>query len=259
MNHWTSLSIELANQRDYLDQLFRVYPMAPDTVREVDSARWSEVEAALGKGDNTRLVRALLGMPLFPIKDSYVAYLKRDPDAIERNPETINRLAGRLRDMGKDQLWARCSEPKETNRQIGPLFRRWIRSGALGVPTLPLNDFLGARGNAVLDAGDEALRAFAGSELGHAGTKGLDFVGRFNGRFVVAEAKFITDFGGRQNAQFGDALALFRGRGGKSVRVAVLDGVLYIPGKHRLHGHLGGRHDQNILSALLLRDFLFQL
>lgn len=29
MNYFLTQSIELANQRDYLDQLFRVYPMSP--------------------------------------------------------------------------------------------------------------------------------------------------------------------------------------------------------------------------------------
>jgi len=36
MNYRTQLSIELANQRDYLDQLFKVYPTVPDTIREID-------------------------------------------------------------------------------------------------------------------------------------------------------------------------------------------------------------------------------
>ncbi|MGI6664531.1 MAG: hypothetical protein ACOX3W_03850 [Christensenellaceae bacterium] len=37
MNYWTQLSIELANQRDYLDQLFQVYPMANNIRRDLPS------------------------------------------------------------------------------------------------------------------------------------------------------------------------------------------------------------------------------
>jgi hypothetical protein len=59
-----------------------------------------------------------LDFDLFPIKDSYVAYLKRDRGAIERNPNTVARLCGRLYEMGLDQIREKCSEPKETNRQI---------------------------------------------------------------------------------------------------------------------------------------------
>ena len=36
--------------------------------------------------------------------------------------------------MGLDKIFARCSEPKETNRQIGPaFFKRWLNKKALGI------------------------------------------------------------------------------------------------------------------------------
>ena len=34
MNYFTQQSIELANQRNYLDLLFSVYPLNPDSIRE---------------------------------------------------------------------------------------------------------------------------------------------------------------------------------------------------------------------------------
>ena len=36
MNPWISLSIEYANQRSYLDDLFQVYPTIPEGIRDVD-------------------------------------------------------------------------------------------------------------------------------------------------------------------------------------------------------------------------------
>ncbi len=36
MNYWTQLSIEFANQRNYLDELFSVYPTIPDGITEID-------------------------------------------------------------------------------------------------------------------------------------------------------------------------------------------------------------------------------
>jgi hypothetical protein len=47
MNHWTELSIDFANQRNYLDELFRVYPTIPDSIRDIDNAQWKEVERAI--------------------------------------------------------------------------------------------------------------------------------------------------------------------------------------------------------------------
>ncbi|WQR97940.1 hypothetical protein KVC81_00355 [Helicobacter pylori] len=35
MNYWTKLSIEYANQRSYLDDLFQVYPTIPEGLREI--------------------------------------------------------------------------------------------------------------------------------------------------------------------------------------------------------------------------------
>jgi len=126
MNKWTQLSIEYANQRSYLDDLFQVYPTIPDGIREINNEIWNNVEEAFMKKDNYLLIQELLKLDLFPIKDSYIAYLKRDKSAIERNPKTINRICGRIYEMGLDKLFERCSEPKETNRQIGPMFRDWF-------------------------------------------------------------------------------------------------------------------------------------
>ncbi|MGN1246980.1 MAG: hypothetical protein ACI4UO_00165 [Paludibacteraceae bacterium] len=45
-----------------------------------------------------------------------------------------------------------------------------------------------------------------------------------------------------------------------AVKVAILDGVLYIKGKNKMHDDLLHRHGQsNIMSALVLREFLYQL
>ncbi len=90
MNKWTRLSIEYANQRSYLDDLFQVYPTIPDGIREINEDIWTEVEKSFKKKDNNLLIRNLLQLNLFPIKDSYIAYLKRDNSAIDRNPRTIN-------------------------------------------------------------------------------------------------------------------------------------------------------------------------
>ena len=100
MNIWTEKSIELANQRDYLDQLFKVYPMANNLKRELSESNLSQINLAFNEKDNEKLIRLLLEQELFPVKDSYVAYLRRDKSAINRNPRTIDRLAGMVYEMG---------------------------------------------------------------------------------------------------------------------------------------------------------------
>ncbi len=78
MNHWTKLSIEFANQRNYLDELFRVYPTIPEGIRDIDENLWQQVEQSFQAKNNVELLNVLLKMDLFPIKDSYTAYLKRE-------------------------------------------------------------------------------------------------------------------------------------------------------------------------------------
>src|SRR3990172_11475138 len=260
MNYWTQLSIEYANQRSYLDDLFQVYPTIPEGIRNIDNALWKRVEKAFAKRDNITLLENILKLDLFPIKDSYVAYLRRDKEALKRNPATAARLCGRLYEMGLDEIFSRSSEPKETNRQIGPLFRRWLNKKSLGIQPVQMDKFLAIKGNAILDAGDAEMMAFAKEYLNYRHNKGLDFIGRFNGKYVIGEAKFLTDFGGHQNAQFNDAIATIKAKNVGAVKVAVLDGVLYIKGNNKMYKDITGKlKNENIMSALVLREFLYQV
>ncbi len=262
MNYWLSLSIEYANQRSYLDDLFQIYPTIPDGIRDVDHELWQQIENAFVNRDNIKLIEKTLKLDLFPIKDSYVAFLKRDNSAIYRNPKTINRLAGRLYELGLDKIYERATLPKETNRQIGPMFKRWIRTKALGISPVDIETFRSNDNDAILDASDSQMLSFAKENLGYTGrNKGLDFIARFNNKYIIGEAKFLTDFGGHQNAQFNDAIATIKTPTKKDIiKIAILDGVLYIKGNHKMYRELTtSLSNYNIMSALVLRDFLYQL
>lgn len=260
MNHWTKLSIEYANQRSYLDDLFQVYPTIPEGIRDIDKDLWRSIEQAFNEQDNVELMENLLKLDLFPVKNSYVAYLKRDPSAMERNPATVDCLCGRLYEMGLDNIFDKCSEPKETNRQIGPFFRRWLNRKSLGIQPVRPDEFIKSKGNAILDASDAEMLAFAKEHLNYKRNKGLDFIGRFNGKYAIGEAKFLTDFGGHQNAQFNDAIATVKARNVKAETIAVLDGVLYISSKNKMYKELTTKFKRyNIMSSLVLRDFLYQI
>jgi hypothetical protein len=260
MNKWTNLSIEYANQKSYLDDLFQVYPTIPEGIREIDVQIWREVENAFIKRDNYRLIKELLKLDLFPIKDSYIAYLKRDSSAIDRNPRTINRICGRIYELGLNKLYERCSEPKETNRQIGPMFRDWLQNKSLGILPVEIDEFISSNDDAILDGGDKVLMDFAKEKLDYSHDKGLDFVARFNGKYVIGEAKFLTDFGGHQNAQFNDAISTLEVKKVRAIKVAILDGVLYIKGNNKMYKSITQKfNNYNIMSALVLREFLYQL
>ena len=260
MNYWTKLSIEYANQRSYLDDLFSAYPTIPEGIRKISQEKWKDVEDAYNEQNNVELMKNLFKLDLFPIKDSYVAYLKRDLTAIMRNPSTVGRLCGRLYELGLNKIYERCSEPKETNRQIGPLFNRWLCKGTIGVDLLNLMGFSDTKKNSILIGSDRELMEFARNYLNYKRDKGLDFIARFNGKYIIGEAKFLTDFGGHQNAQFSDAITTLEVEDVKAVKIAILDGVLYIKSKNKMHSYLINHKEKyNIMSCLVLREFLYQV
>lgn len=263
MNYFTKISIDLANQKDYLDQLFKVYPLAPDSIREIDPVAWKNVVDSFNGEDNTALLKALLDLKLFPVKDGYVPFFRKDPTAILRNPQTVNRICGRIRELGLEKLFERCSEPKETNRQMGPLFKRWVNSGVLGVYPVSEDIFDSNSENAILAGSDAALLEYAVRKLDYKRDKGVDLIARFNGKYVIGEAKFISDEGGHQNAQFNDAISTI-GTDTKSgvIKIGIMDGVLYIKprkgsGTNKYRKITG--NDIPVMSALVLREFLYSL
>ena len=260
MHKFLAQSIEYANQRSYLDDLFRVYPTIPNGIREVNNEIWNEVERSFYAHDNRALIESLLKMDLFPVKDSYVAYLKNDKKAIDRNPRTINRICGMLYALGINGIYDRSTQPKETNRQMGPKFKEWVKTGELGLYPVGINEFTATDNDAILDASDSAMMQFAKERLNYTHEKGLDLIARFNGKYVIGEAKFLTDYGGHQNAQFNDAIATITTKDIKAITIAVLDGVLYIPGNNKMYRLITEKYcNLNIMSALVLRDFLYSL
>jgi len=70
----------------------------------------------------------------------------------------------------------------------------------------------------------------------------------------------LTDFGGRQNAQFADAISTLETPNVNAIKIAILDGVLYIKGNNKMYRDITTKYqDYNIMSALVLREFLYQL
>lgn len=155
-----------------------------------------------------------------------------------------------------DAMIESIEEPKEFNRQIGTLFKRWLLQ--IGYPTFAIEDFETHEGIAFLQGSDAQLKDFANTVLGCDLDKGPDFLAKVGKRYVIGEAKFLADYGGHQNAQFEDALRLLRGKKGKAIRIAVLDGVVWIKDSTKMYRTVC-QLEEVALTALLLKDFLESL
>lgn len=76
---------------------------------------------------------------------------------------------------------------------------------------------------------------------------------------VIGEAKFLTDFGGHQNAQFNDAISTIM-TDIDAIKIAILDGVLLSSKYREMYEEISELYkDCNIVSVLVLREFLYQL
>ena len=209
MNKWSKISIELANQKNYLDQLFEVYPTIPDERRKIKSETIDQIKKYFSSKNNIKLFSTLIKLELFPIKDSYVAFFKRNDESIKINPNQLKRICNRVYDMGLESLLDKITEPKETNRQIGPMFKNWIKKKTFCLPKLDIFNF-DKKQNGIMIASDDQMKNYAKEKFDYTPNKGLDFIAKKEGKFIIGETKFLTDFGGHQNAQFNDAINVFK-------------------------------------------------
>lgn len=149
---------------------------------------------------------------------------------------------------------ASCEEPKEFNRQIGPLFRKWLRT--LGYPFLPEQEFQEYyKGIAFLEGTNGDLKNYANRKLNCNLDRGIDFLIKVGNKHIIGEGKFLTDYGGHQDRQFERALQLIKQKQGKAVRVAVLDDVVWIKRNTAMFRTVSELKEV-ALSGLLLKEFL---
>ncbi|MDR0547383.1 MAG: hypothetical protein LBG77_07360 [Dysgonamonadaceae bacterium] len=70
----------------------------------------------------------------------------------------------------------------------------------------------------------------------------------------------INDFDGHQNALFADAISTIETPNVKAEKIAILDGVLYIKGNNKMYKSITETYkNHNIMSALVLRNYLYQI
>lgn len=112
-----------------------------------------------------------------------------------------------------------------------------------------------------LDSPDAQMQQWTRETVGYERNKGLDLVARFKGKYIIGEAKFLTDFGGHQDAQLFDALETLRSPTKDNVtKIAILDGVVWLKSNNKMYTTATQEYtEDNIMSALVLSDFLYLL
>ncbi|MEK7658855.1 MAG: hypothetical protein AAB352_03275 [Patescibacteria group bacterium] len=257
MNKWVEKSVELANYSGYLDKLFDIYPIELGKIREISEETKKDVQKAFKNKDKKNLIEELLKFPKFPIDDPYVASLRRHQHLLEKNPRTISRIGKILLSINIDTILSLSTKAKSPSRQFGNSFRDWLHGSKynfLDGQELKVYD-----GVAFLDGSDNNLKEFAIKELG---IKRLnrrpDFLLKIKDKYILGEAKFLTDYGGTQNNQFDGALKMTKIKKDKVFGVAVIDGIVWFKSNSYMHRTVN-KLNGSVFSALLLKEFIENL
>lgn len=255
MNHWIEKSIKIVNSPGYLDRISEIYEMQINPERPLSDNIVSELKKAFDNKDARRLIKLFIdNSEIFPVKDSYIGFLRIKEEAINENPKTIQRIAKRLYSLGFERMMQEGTRPIETNRQLGNAFKGWLPK--LGYKLVDENEFLKINNQIlILEGGDKFLANFAREKLGCILRKGIDFIIKKNGKYIIGEAKFLTTPGGEQDRGFDDAENFIHEKSGKAIRIAVLDGYIWLDALSGLHKKIK-QSDDNIMSALLLKEFI---
>jgi len=252
MKEWSKKTLEIVNTKDYLDRLQEIYPHE-DAPREVDDKTIMIVEEFYEEKDCALLIEILLELEKFPYKESYVAFLRKDKDAITRNPKTVNRICNRLYEMGIDKVIEGIKVPKEANTRRGNQFAKWVKNEFRLVTA---DEFIKSqKGIVVLNASDSVARDLCNKEMGIGISKRPDFVAKSNDNYIVGEAKFLSSTGGNQGRAFDDGIGLATNPSGNAFKIFILDGIHWIETGSDQFKRIstGAAH---IFTVLLLKEFL---
>lgn len=258
MNEWTRKSIRLANSPGYLDRLSQVYTMQVNPTRPLSQPATALIKKAYVKRDDLSLVKLLIEhAAVFPVKDSYVGFLRKHPEAMRKNPNTVSRIAERLYSMEFEILIREASRPKETNRQLGNAFKKWLTT--IGYKMVDERELIDSRrGILLLRGSDQRLMEFSRRQLDCRLKKGIDLVAKKDSKYIVGEAKFLTTPGGEQDRGFDDALSFVGGEGGNALRIALIDGYVWLNNDTGLNQKIRSGNFP-IMSAILVKNFLSKL
>ena len=263
-NDWTKNSIKLAKEKNYLDLLFEVYPISPQhEQREINSNIWKNVCTYRKEKDHIKLITELFKLKKFPLDNMYLGFLRKDQDALKRNPEITKKIGTFLCNMSLKDLRRLASAPKSTSRKIGPMFKRWLEKEPLGIKNYKDFESFLKCDRGILMGSDDDLKNFCKKYLNYKRNKGLDFVAKVKNKIIIGETKFISTSGGTQDKSFKDIISLLETPLKSEIKEIEAHKIGIIDGYPLLEqGHYKNDFDNSneiFISALLLKDYLNSL
>lgn len=261
MNKWTKESIKLGNTKGYLDTLFDEIYVFKDTRHKISETKWTNIKESYNSKNSFSLLNELLTNQIFPFEHPVVGYFrmvnKSDNDWFSKNPVQVNKLLDKIYKTSLDEIYKSLTRLKKLNQQIGPMFKKWIDKSTFCIPKIKINNYRDNNKNCILIGSDKDFREFAKKKFNYSNKKGLDFIAKKNGKFIVGEQKLITNVGGNQDKSLVDINRLIESNLINCTKIGIIDGVLYLKNEGNLYKTLtDSKEHQIMLSALLLDSFL---
>lgn len=175
MNRWTERSYKVAKEPGYLDKLYEVFPIALNEGRPIDPSLKRRIVELYNKKDQNSLLKLLISLDTMPISFPFLTLIKKYPDYLDTNPVIKEVIISHLFSMDLDEIIKRIEKPISGTRQIGPMFKTWVRNGGLDLPVFhDPNVFLSSTQDGILDGSDSQLMVFARDHLFYTRDKGLE-------------------------------------------------------------------------------------
>ncbi|OWP56407.1 MAG: hypothetical protein B2I17_05955 [Thermoplasmatales archaeon B_DKE] len=259
MNSWAQRSIDIANNGNYLDQLKAIYRIDIPGMRDIDPELVREIAIAHSKKDARNVFIKSLDLPVFPIEHPYVAFIRYDPDKfIKLNPQVVEYIGNAILALRIDEILLLGAKAKRPVKRYGQAFKSWLLS--LPYRKLDIPQFstvsLGSNEIVICDESDQEYEDFANSQLRCGLVKAPDLLLRKGDKYILGEAKFLSDLGGGQDRNFSDAMDMVNNHNGNAHRIAVLDGPLWLNGPDRNQTRGVRNTNADVMSALVLQDFI---
>jgi hypothetical protein len=273
-NEWVEKSIKLAWGSNYLDQLMSIYPAIPSLRNPLPEEVKRGIEKSFSSGDSKSLIKTILlarkyHFP-FPFEHPYAALIGGLPDKtknilLDNNPVLVETIGRVLFDMGKENLVKGMERPPDINRQLGAVFRQWLKRTFSNRKGYCLGtDLLSCPKGKIMffDGADTAIASYI-CDILKISLKNVNFrrdiLISIEGRIIVGEARFLSTSGGSQDRDIGNTLNFVRtvnkSKINKFTAVAIIDGIVWFnaPYKKRMQN---AAKNVPVMSALLIEDYL---
>jgi hypothetical protein len=277
-DEWTRKSIELCKKPVYGEKLEKeIYPEEFEdnkSPRAVPVEKIHNIREAKHKGNNKKMLDALLSLEKRPFKDRFVSRLKKLDEPFLTDPYNAERVVNQAMDMDLSEIARGACQPKESNRRAGSLFENWVinnqKFNCLSPSEFDQKEMHYTDDPEIMDGSGRERKQFVQQELEIDISKEPDLLMKVRTFlrvtiYIIGEAKYVGASGGNQTKSVKDARKIaeeVNKSDENAIGIGIIDGDPLME-KRSKKGTKAQRiirnTEQPMISALLLEEFVESL